>query len=181
MEDRVVSGRAYSFYRSQISGLSVATIYTRGTPCPLRANWACASARLSARSRTKAGFCSPIEGGWDVSFRGASPLPDEVYTNLHGKHRARHPLYPPPASGTSRAFPFYSEGRDTFENQPVDIVDITDATGFTVTVSFNQSTKLPVRQTYRRRNPLYRSSRPAAMSQGFKPNSQNPSSRPQAT
>ncbi|MGA1994370.1 MAG: hypothetical protein ABSH45_01210, partial [Bryobacteraceae bacterium] len=51
---------------------------------------------------------------------------------------------------------FYSEGRDTFENQPVDIVDITDATGFTITVSFNQFTKLPIRQTYRRRNPLYR-------------------------
>ena len=29
MNDRVESGRAYSFYRQQISGLSVAKIYTR--------------------------------------------------------------------------------------------------------------------------------------------------------
>src|SRR5580658_9872962 len=29
MEDRIESGRAYSFYRDQISGLSIATIYTR--------------------------------------------------------------------------------------------------------------------------------------------------------
>src|ERR1700722_3357196 len=28
MEDRVESGRAYSFYRDKISGLSIATIYT---------------------------------------------------------------------------------------------------------------------------------------------------------
>src|SRR5580692_10563680 len=29
MEDRIESGRAYSFYRDQISGLSIATIFTR--------------------------------------------------------------------------------------------------------------------------------------------------------
>ena len=29
MQDRVESGRAYSFYRDQISGLSIATIYTQ--------------------------------------------------------------------------------------------------------------------------------------------------------
>src|SRR5215475_11656487 len=29
MEDRIESGRAYSFYREQLSGLSIAKIYTR--------------------------------------------------------------------------------------------------------------------------------------------------------
>jgi hypothetical protein len=29
MEDRVEKGRAYSFYREQLEGLSIATIYTR--------------------------------------------------------------------------------------------------------------------------------------------------------
>ena len=32
MNDRVEAGRAYSFYRSQINGLSVAKIYTRYAP-----------------------------------------------------------------------------------------------------------------------------------------------------
>src|SRR5580658_1278348 len=31
MQDRVESGRAYSFYRDKISGLSIATIYTEYT------------------------------------------------------------------------------------------------------------------------------------------------------
>ena len=47
---------------------------------------------------------------------------------------------------------YYSQGADVYERQPVEIVDITDAADFTVTVYFNQITKLPIRQTYRRRN-----------------------------
>ncbi len=34
MEDRIESGRAYSFYRDKISGLSIATIYTRYITVP---------------------------------------------------------------------------------------------------------------------------------------------------
>ena len=41
---------------------------------------------------------------------------------------------------------FYSRGSDLYENLPVEIVDITDADGLTVTVHFSQLTKLPVRQ-----------------------------------
>ena len=32
MEDRVEAGRAYSFYREQLTGLSIAKIYTRYYP-----------------------------------------------------------------------------------------------------------------------------------------------------
>src|SRR5580692_10856847 len=34
MQDRVESGRAYSFYRDKISGLSLAVIYTHYLPVP---------------------------------------------------------------------------------------------------------------------------------------------------
>ena len=154
MEDRVVSGRAYSFYRTQISGLSVATIYTRYTvPAP---------GKLGLRERQAFGkkqdegwLLFTDQGGWDVSFRGARPLTDEVYNNFK-ENTERGILYILRQRWNEPGLSFYSEGRDTFENQPVDIVDITDATGFTITVSFNQFTKLPIRQTYRRRNPLYR-------------------------
>ncbi len=47
---------------------------------------------------------------------------------------------------------FYSEGSDIYDRIPVEIVDITDASGVTVTVSFSQFDKLPIRQVYRRRN-----------------------------
>ena len=47
---------------------------------------------------------------------------------------------------------FESKGADVIENRPVEIVEINDADNRTVTVYFSQSTKLPVRQYFRRRN-----------------------------
>jgi hypothetical protein len=43
---------------------------------------------------------------------------------------------------------FESRGADVIDNQPVEIVDITDADNRTVTVQFHRTTKLPVRQIY---------------------------------
>ena len=48
---------------------------------------------------------------------------------------------------------FESRGADVFDNQPVDIVDITDSENRVMTVYLHQSTKLPVRQVYAHFNP----------------------------
>ena len=47
-----------------------------------------------------------------------------------------------------------SRGSDVVENQPVDIVDITDFDNRTVTVYLNQLTHLPAKQVTNRRDPL---------------------------
>jgi hypothetical protein len=47
---------------------------------------------------------------------------------------------------------FESQGSDVVENLPVDIVNITDSDNHVVRVQFHQSTKLPVRQIYKRKN-----------------------------
>ena len=153
MEDRIVSGRAYSFYRTQISGLSVATIYTRYiTPAP---------GKLGLRERQAFGkkqeegyVLFTEEGGWDVSFRGARPIAEDTYNNFK-ESTERSIFYILRQRLNERGLIFYFEGTDIFLNEPVQVVDITDATGFTVTVSFSQFTRLPVRQSYRRRNPTY--------------------------
>jgi hypothetical protein len=153
MEDRVESGRAYSFYREQISGLSVATIYTRYiVPAPgkigLREREAFGKDQSSADLFTE-------EGAWEITFRGARLLEDQRYetyldSTLHNIfYILRQRLNEP-------GLQFYSQGADIYENLPVEIVDITDADGRTVTVYFSQSTKLPVRQSFKRRNPLYK-------------------------
>ena len=51
---------------------------------------------------------------------------------------------------------FYSQGSDRWENRPVEKVEITDADNVMVTVYFDQTSKLPVRQFFRRRNPEYK-------------------------
>ncbi len=153
VQDQVETGRAYSFYNSQLSGLSVATIYTRYlVPVP---------GKLAVRERENfgkkqdEGFVLFTEtGAWEVNYHGAKPFEDQRFQNyqmsvlLNIFYILRQRLSEPGLS-------FYSQGSDVFENQPVEIVDITDAEGRTVTVYFSQFTKLPLRQSFRRRNPTY--------------------------
>ena len=47
---------------------------------------------------------------------------------------------------------FESQRSDVVDNLPVDIVNIIDSDNHVVTVHFHQSTKLPVRQIYKRIN-----------------------------
>ena len=79
VEDRVETGRAYSFYREQLSGLSIARIYTRYlAPVPgkiaLRERQAFGKDQSSAVLFTEA-------GAWEITFRGARPLDDQRYEN----------------------------------------------------------------------------------------------------
>ena len=48
---------------------------------------------------------------------------------------------------------FESQGSDVVENQPVDVVDITDSQNRTAGLYFHQTTKLPVQQSWVWRDP----------------------------
>lgn len=154
MEDRVESGRAYSFYHQQITGLSLAKIYTRYiTPAP---------ARLAVRERQafgKGGYDAVLfteNGAWELTFRGARPLEDKRY-DTYKDSTLRNIFYILRERLDEPGLIFESKGADTDQNMPVEIVDITDAENRTVTVYFSQSTKLPERQSFRRRNTEFNS------------------------
>jgi len=153
MEDRLESGRAYSFYREQLSGLSLAKIYTRYlTPAP---------GQLSVRERQAFGkdesnaVLFNENGAWEITFRGARPLADQRY-DAYKDSTLRNVFYILRQRLKEPGLTFYSQGSDLYMNQPVEIVDITDADNRTVTVYFNQSTKLPIRQVFKRRNPEFK-------------------------
>ena len=153
MSDRIESGRAYSFYREQISGLSIAKIYTRYlAPLP---------GIPSVRERQNFGLKEDSsvllteEGAWEITFRGARPLEDLRYEN-YKVSTLRNVLYILRQRLKEPELSFYSRGSDMFENRPVEIVDITDAANNTVTVYFDARSKLPTRQSFRRRNPEYK-------------------------
>lgn len=156
MQNRVETGRAYSFYRGQISGLSLAHIYTQylkpaNPPVP---------EKLLERERETFGkqeddvIILHEDAGWEVTYRGAVPLdPDRIARFKDSTMRnvfyiLRERLNEPGLS-------FYSQGRDFWENRPVEVVEITDAQNLMVTVYFDSENKLPVRQVYRRRNKEY--------------------------
>lgn len=155
MEDRLESGRVYSFYRSQITSLSLAKIYTRYAP-------AVAPGKLGLRERESFLSESPgrpetsallfrEDGAWNITFRGAEPLDDERYQNFKDT-TGRDIFYILRCRLSEPGWEFDWKTTDVFDNRPVEIVEMTDAANQTVTVTFDQDTKLPLREVYRRRN-----------------------------
>jgi hypothetical protein len=156
MQDRVETGRAYSFYRGQLSGLSVARIYTQylkpaQPPVP---------GKLLARERNTFGkqeediFIFHQDNAWEITFRGAVALDEERATRWKDS-MLRNILYILRARLNEPGLSFYSQGRDFWENRPVEVVEITDADNNMVTVYFDSATRLPVRQVFKRRNKEY--------------------------
>jgi hypothetical protein len=153
MEDRVEKGRAYSFYREQLEGLSVATIYTRYVaPTP---------GKVSVRERENFGKDESYgvlfneTGAWEITFRGARPL-DQKRIDTFRDGTVRNVFYILRQRLKEPGMDFFSRGRDLWENRPVEIVDITDDAGLTTTVYFSTLDKLPVRQVLKRRNEQYK-------------------------
>lgn len=152
MTDRVETGRAYSFYREQLSGLSLAKIYTRYRPVP--------GGKLEIEERESFGkkeestvlFMADGEG-YEITFHGARPLPADRMaryydTTMHNVFYILHTRLKEPG------MIFESKGSDVIDNMPVEIVDITDSKDRVTTVYFHRSTKLPVRQIFTRQDPV---------------------------
>jgi hypothetical protein len=154
MEDRVENGRAYSFYNDRLSGLSIAKIYTRyvtvaegrtGQELGVRERQAFGPKQDSATVFRE-------DGGADVNWRGTKALTDEQFeryrdTTLHNvlyifRVRLREP-----------GLTFESRGVDVVDHLPVDVVDVIDSQDRVVTVYFHQSTHLPMKQKFTRRDP----------------------------
>jgi hypothetical protein len=154
MQDRIETGRAYSFFHDQLSGLSVAKIYTRYIPVPPDRT----GIDLGIQERQAFGKKEDYfvlfrqEGAWEVTFRGTKDLDkdriqryrDTTLNNLFYILRQR--LHEP-------GLIFESRGADVVENQPVEVVDITDSQNRVVRVNFHQITKLPVQQSWVWRDP----------------------------
>jgi hypothetical protein len=149
MTDRVESGRAYSFYRLQISGLDRATIYTRYlAPVPGQVE---VRERENFGLKEDSGMLFLEDGAWELNYHGARPLADDKWAS-YKMSTLRNVLYILRQRLNEPEMSFYSQGSDMFENRPVEIVDITDAATNTVTVYFDRRSKFPVRQSFRRRN-----------------------------
>jgi hypothetical protein len=80
MQDRVETGRAYSFYREQLNGLSLAKIYTRylTRPEPPVPAFLGVREREAFGKKQETAVILGDNNGYDISFRGARPLPDNT-------------------------------------------------------------------------------------------------------
>lgn len=158
MHDRVEMGRAYSFYRDSISGLSIATIFTQYIDVPPDKS----GSVVGAREREVFGKKEELgyvlfreDGAWDVTFRGRSDM-EQDRIDTYNRTTLNDILYFLRMRLKEPGVTFDWRGSDVIENQPVHVVDITDSQNRTLTVNFNSDTNLPVKQTFTWRDPKTR-------------------------
>ncbi len=157
MADRVERGRAYSFYRQQLSGLSKAVIYTRYlvAPNPPQPSFLGQRERQAFGKKEDVYIVFNEMGGHEITYRGARPLPKDTIERW--KESLFHNiLYTLRMRLNEPGLVFEFTGTERYENQPVNVVDVVDSENRVVTVYFQQSTKLPVWQRWVRRDPRSR-------------------------
>ena len=126
MEDRVETGRAYSFFRQELEGLSIAKIYTRYlTPVPRKPS---VRERQNFGKDEYSGVLFNQDGAWEITYRGARLLEPKRIENWRDG-TLRNIFYILRQRLDEPGMDFYSRGSDLYENLPVEIVDITDADG----------------------------------------------------
>jgi hypothetical protein len=151
VKDRVETGRAYSFYRDQLTGLAVAKISTRYLDKASAGTLAQRERQVFGKDEDQVILFLP-ENAYQITYRGARPLQTQRFTRYVETTRRnifyilRHRMNEP-------GMVFESKGSTVWQNTPIDIVDIIDADNNVVTVYFQKSTKLPVRQDFTRRDP----------------------------
>jgi len=158
MRDRTEEGRAYSFYREQLSGLSVVKIYTKYQEKPGPGDFPAVRERQAFGKKEDDAILF-VEGAvHEVTYRGARPLADDRLqryietTNRNILYIVRKRLREP-------GMIFESPGGDVIENQPVQVLKVTDPQNRTVTVYLHRSTFLPVLQRFSLMDPILKERR----------------------
>jgi hypothetical protein len=157
IRDLVKTGRAYSFYNENLRGHAVITVYERLDPMKPEAGeeWLPVSRREVYTE--KGDYYSLFQNGqgWEVTYRGARPLPQERLRRYREATR-RDIFYILRYRFGEPGLYFYHRGVEIIDNVPTDAVDITDSESDTVTVYFRRSDGLPVQQVYSRLDPKTR-------------------------
>jgi hypothetical protein len=158
MRDRTETGRAYSFYNEELSGLSVATIQTKYQTVsgpPSIDSLGVLERQAFGKKQEEGSVLFTNTAAYDITFRGARPIQDEPFQR-YKETVWRNIFYVLRMRLTEPGLLFDSKGLEVWMNQPVQIVDITDAQNQVLTVYFNESSKLPVYQVFYRRDPKTR-------------------------
>jgi hypothetical protein len=152
MKNRVESGVAYSFYRSQITGRDIATIYVEYLD-QMPAKGLAVQEREAFGKKQDYSILLLPDQGFEVTYRGARPLPDDQWkryvttTSMNVFYLLREHLNDP-----KMEYDFVRS--DVVSNTQVNIVDITDADNRTARVYFDYNVKVPIRQEYSEWDPI---------------------------
>jgi hypothetical protein len=157
MQDRLETGLAASFYREKVSGMSPAELHTRyrEPPNPIPVSFdGLLERQVFGKKKEDVVLFTP-DGGWEVTFRGVRPLPDETVSK-HKEAVIANFLYILRMRLNEPGLSIEHHGLDVADNQRVERVDILDDADRSISVYLNADTKLPVMQRYMRFDPFYK-------------------------
>jgi hypothetical protein len=151
------AGRAYSFYRENLSGLAVFTRYENYEPmqADAPADWLPVSRRDIYTEEGDYYALYKNGQGWEVTFRGARPLPQDRIVQFRDSMRRNYFYFLRYRLNEPDLY-FYYKGTEIINNVPTDAVDISDSEGESITIYLQMSDHLPVQQVYLRRDPKTR-------------------------
>jgi hypothetical protein len=158
MRDRTEEGRAYSFYREELSGLSMVHIYTQYPAKAGPGDFPAVRERQAFGKNLDDAIIFADGGAHEVTFRGARPLPDERLRRFVETTRrnifyiVRQRLHEP-------GMIFESPGGEMLDNFPVQVLNITDSENRMVKVYLDHLTFLPVRQSFQLMDPILKERR----------------------
>jgi hypothetical protein len=150
------TGRAYSFYRQQITGLAVARIYTKYLPVDAEVpkdGVRMLRREVFGKKQEDAVIFTKDGSAYDVTYRGAQPLADSRIkqfrdTTMNDVFYILRERINEPGIG------FELRGSDVMENQPVEILGVFDEQNRDITVWVNSDSFLPIRQRFYRWDPI---------------------------
>ena len=156
VQHREETGRAYSFYREQLSGRSIATIYTEyESGVTDTAHQLAVRERQNFGKKQDYGVLFTEAAAYDITFRGTRELEAERFARYKDT-TLNDIFYILRIRLNESGLTLESRGADVIDNRAVEIVEIADADNRVVTVYFDQLTKVPVRQVLKRRDPKTR-------------------------
>lgn len=146
MKNRVARGRVYSFFHDQLSGLDLATIYTEYLPAKPAQGLAVREREVLGKKQDYS-YLFLSDQGWDVTYRGARPLPDETWQR-YVRTTENDILYILKVRRDEPGMIYDFVDSEVYLSTHVEVVDITDAQSRTVRAYFDHNTMLPVHQIY---------------------------------
>lgn len=152
MQTRAEHGRVFNFFHDQISGLSIAWVYTEYLDTKPANGLGVQEREVFGKKQDWAILLLPDQG-WEVTYRGARPVKDDTWTKYVQTtetsifYLLRERLNEP-------GLEYDYIGKDLIEGAEVDVVDITDSQDRVIRVSFDHITHLPLRQIYKWIDPV---------------------------
>jgi hypothetical protein len=141
-----VKGRIYSFFHDQLSGLDVATIYTQYLDQPPAKGVGIREREVLGKKQDYS-FLFLENQGWDLTFRGARPIPDEDW-DRYVRTTRKDIFYILRERQNEPGMMYDYAGTQTYLSAQVDVVEITDAQNQTVRVFFDHNSLLPLHQEF---------------------------------